>query len=148
MYDPSTGTSSTAPAPNTSSTHTRDDAPQKTMHSHWYRDQNYWDLRDECLARNELFVDPAFPPHNKSLFYSHVDALIEWRRPREISPRPGLVVDGVSALDLIEGELGNGWFVSAAAWLTRYPVLFRAVRIALKLTGSTNICSLCTVQLL
>lgn len=130
MYAPSEPPASSSSS-SSSSFQTRDDAERATLRCQWYHQQDYWELRDACLARRELFVDPDFPPHNKSLFYSHVDSLIEWRRPREMSPRPGLVVDGVSALDLIEGELGNAWFVSACAWLTRYPVLFRAVCTAL-----------------
>ena len=93
-----------------------------------YRQQSYEQLQRECLARQELFVDAEFPPHNKSLFYSRVEHEIEWRRPRELAPRPALVVNGISADDLNEGELGNTWFVSACAWLTKFPELFYRVR--------------------
>ena len=92
-----------------------------------HKSQQYEMLKKVSLARRELFVDPEFPPHNKSLFYSHVDESIMWRRPKELSYKPALLVNGLSALDLHQGDLGNGWFVSACAWLTQHNVLFHQV---------------------
>jgi hypothetical protein len=32
--------------------------------------QNFEQLRQECLDRGELFVDPEFPPDDRSLYFS------------------------------------------------------------------------------
>ncbi len=93
----------------------------------FYKEQNFELLKRQSLERRELFVDPEFPPNNKSLFFTHIDNSIFWKRPKELSHRPSLVVGGVNASDLNEGELGNTWFVSACVWLTRFPVLFTQV---------------------
>jgi len=42
---------------------------------------------------------------------------------------PKLVVDGVTTDDLNEGELGNTWFVTACASLTKEKKLFQNVSI-------------------
>ena len=47
--------------------------------------------------------------------------------PQELCESPKLVEDGVSCDDLVEGELGNTWFVSACASLARDMRLWKRV---------------------
>uniref|UniRef100_A0A1I8JS83 Calpain catalytic domain-containing protein n=1 Tax=Macrostomum lignano TaxID=282301 RepID=A0A1I8JS83_9PLAT len=51
----------------------------------------------------------------------HAASDIEWRRPTELVSNPHLVVDGVSGSDVMQGERGNAWFVTASAALTSRP---------------------------
>jgi hypothetical protein len=44
---------------------------------------------------------------------------VVWRRPHEISPGAVLVADGISALDIYQGTLGDCYFLSALALLTK-----------------------------
>lgn len=92
-----------------------------------YKNQKYGSIRSDCLKKGELFEDAEFAANNKSLFYSKVDNEIEWKRPKELCKVPKLVVEGVSTDDLNEGEIGNSWFVTACASLTREKKLFNNV---------------------
>ena len=47
-----------------------------------FRGQKYSSIKKECAKLGELFVDPEFPPNNKSLFFSKVDKEIVWKRPK------------------------------------------------------------------
>ncbi|XP_015833872.1 calpain-A isoform X3 [Tribolium castaneum] len=87
--------------------------------------QDFYELRDQCLQRGELFEDPEFPPTDSSLFYSHrPDRRFEWRRPGEIVDNPQLFVEGFSRFDVQQGELGDCWLLAAVANLTLYRRLF------------------------
>ncbi|XP_049819260.1 calpain-1 catalytic subunit-like [Aethina tumida] len=80
--------------------------------------QDYYQLRDACLKGGVLFEDPEFIDDLKGC---------EWRRPTEISKRPKFVVDGISRFDIIQGNLGDCWFLAAVANLTMYPELYQRV---------------------
>ncbi|XP_063920494.1 calpain-B-like isoform X5 [Zophobas morio] len=87
--------------------------------------QDYYELRDECLANGTLFEDPEFPPTNSSLFYSQrPDRRYVWKRPAEIVDNPQLFVEGFSRFDVQQGELGDCWLLAAVANLTLYRRLF------------------------
>jgi calpain len=43
----------------------------------------------------------------------NLDDVKYWKRPQEINPNAQLFVDGVNAGDVIQGALGNCWFLSA-----------------------------------
>lgn len=47
-----------------------------------YKGQKYSALKKDCVKKGNLFIDPEFPPNNKSLFFSKVDSAIEWKRPK------------------------------------------------------------------
>ena len=47
-----------------------------------FKGQKYSSLKREYAKKGELFVDPVFPPNNKSLFYSKVDKDVVWKRPK------------------------------------------------------------------
>ncbi|XP_078693465.1 calpain-5-like isoform X2 [Branchiostoma floridae x Branchiostoma belcheri] len=93
-----------------------------------FKGQNYSDLKKECEEKGELFTDPEFPPTEESLWYDQaIPARIEWKRPRELCDNPRLFVEGVSAHDLNQGQLGNCWFVAAVASLTLEKELWKEV---------------------
>lgn len=77
-----------------------------------------------------LFEDPEFPADAKSLFHSkYVNEDIEWIRPHLISveKNPQFFERGFSRFDVKQGKLGDCWFLSAAANLTKYDKLFTRV---------------------
>ncbi|XP_069798819.1 calpain-6 isoform X2 [Dendropsophus ebraccatus] len=46
------------------------------------KNQDYWQLKNECKKAGRLFEDPEFPAADESLFYSKVSTdKIEWKRP-------------------------------------------------------------------
>lgn len=92
-----------------------------------FKGQKFDSLKKDCIKKGTLFVDPEFPPNNKSIFYSKVDREIEWKRPKELCKVPKLVVEGVSSDDLTQGQFGNSWFVSACSSLILEPKLWQKV---------------------
>ncbi|XP_045183793.2 calpain-5-like isoform X2 [Mercenaria mercenaria] len=92
-----------------------------------FKNQKYSSIKSDCLKRGELFEDPEFPANSKSLFFSRVENEIEWKRPKELCKVPKLVVEGVTTDDLHQGDIGNAWFVTACASLTKEKKLFSTV---------------------
>ncbi|KAJ3589042.1 hypothetical protein NHX12_009890 [Muraenolepis orangiensis] len=80
--------------------------------------QQYSALKRQCLQSGVLFEDPRFPATDDSLFYQgNRIGRVVWKRPRELCEDPHLFVDGISAHDLHQGQLGNCWFVAACSSL-------------------------------
>jgi hypothetical protein len=48
-----------------------------------------------------------------TLEFHSIEKIINWRRTHEISEKPELFVDGVNEGDVIQGALGNCWFLGA-----------------------------------
>lgn len=87
--------------------------------------QDYYSIRQKCLESKTLFEDPDFPCTDKSLFYSHpADRRYEWLRPHKIVENPQFFVTGYSRFDVLQGELGDCWFLAASANLTLDSKLF------------------------
>lgn len=75
-----------------------------------------------------LFEDPEFPADVSSLYFTRqVDRHFEWLRPSEICRDPQFFVEGYSRFDVQQGELGDCWFLAAAANLTQDRDLFLRV---------------------
>ncbi|XP_067007649.2 calpain-A isoform X3 [Anabrus simplex] len=90
--------------------------------------QDFYKLRDECLANGTLFEDPDFLPEDSSIFFSKTPSRpFEWRRPMEIASDPQLFVEGASRFDVQQGELGDCWLLAAVANLTLHKHLFHQV---------------------
>uniref|UniRef100_A0A915CZ70 Calpain catalytic domain-containing protein n=1 Tax=Ditylenchus dipsaci TaxID=166011 RepID=A0A915CZ70_9BILA len=90
--------------------------------------QHFHDLRNRCLRERRLFEDNEFPANDQSLYYSKRPSVrIEWLRPGQIIHDPQLIAEGHSRFDVIQGELGNCWFMAAAANLTLRDELFYRV---------------------
>ncbi|KAG7467631.1 calpain-5-like isoform X2 [Solea senegalensis] len=83
-----------------------------------FEGQQYSTLKRQCLQSGLLFEDPRFPATDDSLFYQgNRIGRVVWKRPRELCEDPHLFVDGISAHDLHQGQLGNCWFVAACSSL-------------------------------
>ncbi|XP_040260997.1 calpain-6 [Bufo bufo] len=92
------------------------------------KNQDYWQLKNECKKTGKLFEDPEFPAADESLFYSRAPPhRIEWKRPGELCDDPHLFVEGISQHDLHQGQLGNCWFVAACSCLALRKALWEKV---------------------
>ncbi|XP_056396540.1 calpain-5-like isoform X2 [Hyla sarda] len=92
------------------------------------KNQDYWQLKNECRKTGKLFEDPEFPAADESLFYSKAPPhRIEWKRPGELCDDPHLFVNGISHHDLHQGKLGNCWFVAACSCLALRKTLWQKV---------------------
>jgi hypothetical protein len=79
--------------------------------------RDFVSLRDECLRNGELFCDPNFKPSSKLFEFTRDYSEIKWMRPKEILSNPKFVADGYSREDVIQGGLGNCWFLAGLAAL-------------------------------
>ncbi|XP_069954172.1 calpain-A isoform X2 [Cherax quadricarinatus] len=80
------------------------------------------------LAVDEHYCDEDFPADNTSLFFSsRVDPDVEWKRPYELHENPKVFVDGASRRDVVQGALGDCWFLSSCAAIARKPKLIEKV---------------------
>ncbi|XP_018591661.1 calpain-5a [Scleropages formosus] len=83
-----------------------------------YEDQQYASLKKHCFQSKTLFEDPLFPATDQSLFFqANRIGHVTWKRPKELCDDPHLFVNGISAHDLHQGQLGNCWFVAACSSL-------------------------------
>ncbi|KAM7398852.1 hypothetical protein PAMP_018161 [Pampus punctatissimus] len=119
-----------------------------------YEGQSFSALRNQCRENQRLFEDPLFPTSDKSLFYRNNSiGRVTWKRPgmeaennnsakcltallqedkdtrweEELCSDPHLFVDGISAHDLHQGQLGNCWFVAACSSLASREALWQKV---------------------
>uniref|UniRef100_A0A672H067 Calpain 5b n=1 Tax=Salarias fasciatus TaxID=181472 RepID=A0A672H067_SALFA len=93
-----------------------------------FEGQQYSTLKRQCLQSGLLFEDPRFPAIDDSLFYQgNRIGRVVWKRPRELCEDPHLFVDGISAHDLHQGQLGNCWFVAACSSLASRESLWQKV---------------------
>lgn len=104
-------------------------------HSRHHRGKSHFDnIRSEWLRRGRLYEDPEFLAHESSVYYSRSPSFrIEWKRPTEIAAqhrlKPAFFLDNATKFDVIQGDLGDCWVVSAIACLTSpdHRELFRRV---------------------
>lgn len=93
-----------------------------------YEGQSFSALRRQCQHKGTLFEDPLFPTSDQSLFYQRNQiGRVTWKRPNELTSDPHLFVDGISAHDLHQGQLGNCWFVAACSSLASREALWQKV---------------------
>ncbi|XP_077996188.1 calpain-B-like [Glandiceps talaboti] len=78
-------------------------------------------IRDSVISSGVLFEDNEFPADESSLFFSefHTEGIV-WKRPGEITDDPRLLVDGVSRDDVVQGILGDCWFLSSCASIAQH----------------------------
>ncbi|KAH9601216.1 Peptidase C2 [Trypanosoma melophagium] len=76
-----------------------------------------------CIARKFPFIDPSFPPTNKSLDSGKgIMATLPWFRPTEYLPKElvdyvALFRNRITAFSVEQGELSDSWVMSAIAIL-------------------------------
>ncbi|GFU56267.1 calpain-5 [Nephila pilipes] len=95
-----------------------------------FKGQVYEDLKHQAQEAGRLFEDPEFPAADSSLSYSGNSQLpgpVQWKRPKEIHENPKLFVDGACSCDVIQGMLGNCWFVAACSSLAQEKELWNKV---------------------
>ncbi|CAH2253924.1 calpain-8-like isoform X1 [Pelobates cultripes] len=90
-----------------------------------YLEQDFEELRAQCLASGRLFEDPAFPPSSSSLGLkdwgpgSEKAKGIVWKRPAQIKSDASFMIDGATCEDVRQGSLGDCWFLCSIASLTQ-----------------------------
>ncbi|XP_023648274.1 calpain-5a [Paramormyrops kingsleyae] len=93
-----------------------------------YKGQRYAALKKQCLQSKVLFEDPLFPTSDESLFFQRNQiGQVVWKRPKDLCADPHLFVNGISAHDLHQGQLGNCWFVAACSSLASLEPLWQKV---------------------
>lgn len=89
-----------------------------------------------CKSNNEIFVDDSFPPAPKSLYYKpnakNKTRVATWLRPNQVTVNAdsGLswtVFRNPLPSDILQGVLGNCWFLSSLAVLAEREDLVRKV---------------------
>ncbi|KAM7398125.1 hypothetical protein PAMA_006147 [Pampus argenteus] len=94
-----------------------------------FNNQDYAQLKANCLSSGKLFVDRTFPPDNRSLgdlpdMSQRQEDQVEWLRPADIlkaennSANAVFCTKGASRFDFGQGEVGNCWFLAAISALT------------------------------
>jgi len=75
------------------------------------------EIESHCKQTKSKFEDPEFPTTGNSIYKSgngpHIDKISGWKRPTELSQNPKLFVDGVEAGDVIQGALGDCYFLGS-----------------------------------
>ncbi|XP_056228683.1 calpain-2 catalytic subunit-like [Seriola aureovittata] len=98
-----------------------------------FNQQDFEQLRSECLQSGSLFCDPTFPATWDSLGYNQLGRYssktigVEWKRPTELCPAPQFIVDGAKRTDICQGALGDCWLLAAVASLTLDPQILSRV---------------------
>ncbi|TGZ67060.1 hypothetical protein CRM22_005006 [Opisthorchis felineus] len=90
----------------------------------WYTEQIAKQMR-----KGGLFEDPFLPASSKSIGARLIQSgrNYEWLRPHEIIRDPQFVTDGISRFDVVQGEIGDCWFLAAVASLSMYRDLLQQV---------------------
>ncbi|KAK3528109.1 hypothetical protein QTP86_023709, partial [Hemibagrus guttatus] len=89
-----------------------------------YLNQDYEVLRHQCLREGKLFRDPHFPAASESLGCNELGPNsaktkgVEWKRPRDLCPKPQFIIAGATRADVCQGSLGDCWLMAAIAALT------------------------------
>jgi len=94
-----------------------------------FKDQKYQKLRKHHQDLGVPWTDHTFPANDSSIGLQKSRELgrVDWRRVSDISTRPHLVIDGVGRHDVVQGKLGNCWFVAASSVLAGVPKLWDRV---------------------
>ncbi|XP_067310568.1 calpain-14-like [Pseudorasbora parva] len=96
-----------------------------------FLDQDFQRLKQICLKERLRFIDNLFPPEMKSLGLGSLTREelqgVVWRRPHELVPNPVYTAQGTSRFDIIQGVLGNCWFLASVGALTSQKRIMKQV---------------------
>ena len=65
-----------------------------------YLNQNYNEIKKDCLKSNHLFEDDKFAANLSILSRSKQYKRINWKRPHEICPNPKFIVNQIEPTDI------------------------------------------------
>lgn len=94
-----------------------------------FKDQKYRKLRKHHQELGVPWTDHTFPANDSSIGLQKCRELgrIDWRRASDLSENPRLVTNGVGRHDVVQGKIGNCWFVAASSVLAGVPKLWDKV---------------------
>lgn len=94
-----------------------------------FRGQNYSKIKRNLLKRQIVFNDDSeFPAIDRSLShekFKYID--VEWKRPNELCDHPTFTIGQPNGKAIVQGSLGNCWFVAAIAVMTQHKSLWTRV---------------------
>ncbi|XP_076056282.1 calpain-B-like [Oratosquilla oratoria] len=101
-------------------------------------------IQTELLAEGRLHEDEDFPADMTSIFISNRkdNDDITWMRPHELVDDPTLFVDGAHRRDVVQGSLGDCWFLSSCAAVARKTKLIERVVPPNQFLHGDNYCGL------
>ncbi|XP_063775008.1 calpain-13-like [Pseudophryne corroboree] len=87
-----------------------------------FKGQDFLSIRETCINRKQLFEDDVFPANlysiGENLLTQDKLLSIKWKRPSELHRDARFLVDGASIFDIVQGEIGDCWVLSAVGALT------------------------------
>ncbi len=94
----------------------------------------YEEMIDKCKASGKPFTDKEFPPSDSSLYVdpknppSSWPKITEWKRITDMFAKPQMFVEGIEPGDVIQGALGDCWFLGALSVVaTRADLLLKCI---------------------
>jgi len=69
--------------------------------------------RTPSRSHSDKYQDPDFPPSEKFLPEAAHSKVLAWKRLHELSSDPQIFISGVEEGDVVQGALGDCWFISA-----------------------------------
>eukprot|EP01116_Phalansterium_solitarium_P019832 TRINITY_DN5681_c1_g2_i4.p2 TRINITY_DN5681_c1_g2~~TRINITY_DN5681_c1_g2_i4.p2 ORF type:complete len:126 (+),score=12.16 TRINITY_DN5681_c1_g2_i4:100-477(+) len=79
----------------------------------------FQNIVDKCKKEGKKWTDPDFPPKDESIYSvpgrppRGWPKITGWKRVTEFGPKVQLFVDGTDPGDVIQGVLGDCWFIGA-----------------------------------
>lgn len=78
---------------------------------------DYQRLLEDFSKTNKQWTDPDFPPEQKSFGLGRQTEKVVWKRLGEIVKNPVFVGGNMAPSDILQGRIGNCYFLSAIAGL-------------------------------
>ena len=81
-----------------------------------------WETLRSRYNRNNLFEDTEFPAYSRA-----APSGAKWKRPPQVTNKPQFVVDGFDRNDLVQGSIGDCWFIAACVGILQSKKCFAKV---------------------